>query len=153
VVDAFGNLAPGIHDATLAEIERQFGRFQRSDRRTRLFARLTEYVNEVNRGLPGAIIIVDGSFVMAKMDEPDDIDVLLVLPPGWDMAAELRPIEYSCIAKRMVRRRFGIDLFAVRPGSPELDRMSEFFSNVNTKWCHSLGLPVGAKKGLVRIVA
>jgi hypothetical protein len=114
---------------------------------------IAEYVNEVKRSLPGAIKIVDGSFVMAKVDERDDIDVILVLPPDWDMAAELRPVEYNCIAKRMVRRRFGIDLFAVRHGSPEFDRMSEFFSNVNVKWCQSLGLPVGAKKGIVRIVA
>jgi hypothetical protein len=40
---------------------------------------------------------------------------------------------------------------AVLPTEAELGEWVEFFSQVNVKWCDSLGIPLGTKKGLVRI--
>src|SRR5262245_43049395 len=34
----------------------------------------------------GTSVILDGSFVMACVDEPDDIDLILILPPDWLVA-------------------------------------------------------------------
>ncbi len=96
-------------------------------------------------------MIVDGSFVMGGVDSPEDIDLILVMPGGWDFAAELKPFEYNVASKRMVRKKYGFDVRVVRANSPELEEWVEFFSQVNVKWCGSLGIPVGTKKGLVRI--
>lgn len=144
-------LPPGIHDATLEGVGRRFGAFQVSDRRCRLFAKLKEYVEEVRKAGWNAVLIVDGSFVMAAVDKPEDIDLILVMPEGWDMAEDLKPFEYNLVSRRVVRRKFGFDLFEVRPNSPEMRELIEFFSRVSVKWCESLGIPPGTKKCLVRI--
>ena len=89
---------------------------------------------------------------MAEVDEPADIDVVLVLPEEWDMAAEVRPFEYNLISRKRVRKKYGFDVFAVRANSPELTRWCEFFAQVNVKWCLPLGIPEGTTKGLLRIV-
>lgn len=145
-------LPAGVHDLTLDEVETLFGRFQRTDRRRALFAKLVEYVNDVKGAGWNAGVIVDGSFVMPAVDEPEDIDILLVLPEDWDMTSEIRPFEYNLIARKRTRRRYGFDVFAVRARSPELQAMVAFFQQVNVKWSEPLGLPPGLVKGIVRIV-
>jgi hypothetical protein len=61
---------------------------------------------------------VDGNFVMRCVDEPDDIDVVLVLAADWDLSAELQafPIQRLVEARRQTTisdrgllrpRRFG----------------------------------------------
>jgi len=116
-----------------------------------LFAKLVEYVNDVKSAGIHARIIVDGSFIMGAVDEPEDIDVILVLPEDWDMASEIRPFEYNLIARKRTRRRYGFDVFAVRARSPEEQAMIAFFQQVNVKWNEPLGLPAGLGKGIVRV--
>lgn len=144
-------LPPGVHDASLADVEALFGVFQRSERRRRLFAKLLEYVDDVRRAVRGARVMVDGSFVMAAVDEPEDIDIVLVLPADWDMACELRPFEYNLISRRRTRRLYGFDAFAVRAGSPEETNIVEFFQEVGPKWRAPFGLPAGLRKGIIRL--
>jgi hypothetical protein len=145
-------LPEGVHDCTLAEVEAAFGEFQRSQRRMHLLARLRDYVEEVTRAGWDAQIVVDGSFVMPAVDEPEDIDLVLVLPEGWDLTAEVRPFEYNLVSRKRTRRLYGFDVFAVRAGSPEEALMLDFFQQVNVKWSKLLGLPNGLKKGIVRLV-
>ena len=147
-----GLLPPGIHDASLDDIEQRFGSFQRSDRRCRLFASLKMYAEEIRLTVTGAALIVDGSFVMGGVDSPDDIDLILVMPDGWDFAAELRPFQYNIASRRVVKRKYGFDVRVVRANSPEMQLWIEFFSQVNVKWCALLGIPVGTKKGLAMVV-
>jgi hypothetical protein len=144
-------LPPGVHDATMEEVRERFGTFQKTNRRCRLFEKLAEYVKEVQKA--GCEVIVDGSFVMSSIDEPDDIDLVLILPDSWDFAAELKPFEYNLISKRQVKKFYGFDVFAVRANSPEQREWIDFFSKVNVKWCQPLDIPVGTRKGLVRVVA
>lgn len=144
-------LPVGVHDCTLAEVEALFGSFQRSERRQRLFAKLAEYMDEVKSAGWDARVIVDGSFVMAAVDEPEDIDVILVLPEEWDMASEIRPFEYNLIARKRTRRHYGFDVFAVKARSQEEQAMIAFFQQINVKWSQPLGLPAGLGKGIVRI--
>lgn len=147
-----GLLPEGLCDLTLEQVRSLFGQFQHSDRRCRLFEKLTRYVREVGQAGWGAKIVIDGSFVMSCVDAPEDVDLVLVLPTDWDIAAELRPHEYNVISKRMVRRLYGFDVFAVRAGSEEERRWLEFFAQVNVKWSNPpCRLPTGARKGLVRI--
>jgi hypothetical protein len=152
-IDEFGHLPPGVHDVSIEDVEELFGSFQRTDRRPRLFAKLKEYVAQLSSADWQASIVVDGSFVMSKVDEPDDIDIMLVLPPDWDLAAEVKPFEYNLIARPRVRKRYGFDVFAVRAASPEYDEWRQFFSQIKPRWSNELGLPDGLQKGLLRIVA
>jgi hypothetical protein len=127
----------------LAEIRERFGQFQRTDRRCRLFERLeTLYREMAATGLFKAMI-VDGSFVTAE-DEPNDIDLILVLPAVHDFAAVLRPFEYNVVSKRQIRKRFRFDAIIASEGSTELQRYLEFFSGVRHR--------PGITKGLLRVV-
>ena len=81
-------LLPGVHDVSMDTVKEYFGKFQRADRRTNLFAKFDEFVEAVKKAAcPAAAVIIDGSFVMGCIDEPDDIDLVLVFPHGWDMQA------------------------------------------------------------------
>jgi hypothetical protein len=75
-------LTNGVHDASLENVEAEFAKFQKSDRRLKLFGKLQSYLAEVKRADCGMSVILDGSFVMACVDEPEDIDLILVLPFG-----------------------------------------------------------------------
>jgi len=144
-------LPPGLHETSLEGVGERYGSFQGSDRRCRLFAKLKEYTEEIGKAASGAVVIVDGSFVMGGVDSPDDIDLILIMPDGWDFAAELKPFQYNIASKKMVKRKYGFDVRTVRANSPEMEEWVEFFSQVNVKWCATMGIPAGTKKGLVRI--
>lgn len=144
-------LPHGIHDATMEEIRELFGEFQRSVRRMRLCDKLEEYVRELRSANLGQFLVVDGSFVMGCVDEPEDVDVVLVMAATWDMPSELRPFQYNLLSKRMVKKKFPFDVFIVREGSGEEKSVVDLFSKVNTKWYERFGFPERSTKGLVRI--
>ena len=142
-LDLDGFLPEGVHECSLVELEERFGRFQRSDRRSALFAKFVEYLGEVRASGLATFVIVDGSFVTAK-PEPNDIDLVLVLSAAHDLTAELRPFEYNALSRRMVRKRYGFDLLSARAGSQELDEYIEFFQQVR-------GDP-DRRKGLLKVL-
>ena len=72
-------LQPGVHDASLMEVEELFGRFQRSDRRPILFGKMRDFLKAIEKADIAASVIIDGSFVMACVDGPGDIDIIVVL--------------------------------------------------------------------------
>ena len=147
-------LPPGIHDATLAEVDKCFACFQKSDRRMTLFKKLTAYVAEVKRIGWGCTVIIDGSFVMPPVDEPNDIDIILVLvmPRDWDLAAKLRPFEYNVVSKRYTKKEYNIEVYPVLPGSVAEQDYLNLFEQVRLEWCQKFNWPKGSKKGIVRIV-
>ena len=150
--DARGLLPPGVHDATLAEVEVAFARFQKSDRRIKLFEKLSGYLTELGRTGWNCEVILDGSFVMPPVDEPNDIDVLLVLPADWDMTRDLKPFEYNVVSKAFTKKEYGIEVYAV-PAASELEaRARHLFDQVRPEWCELFGWPRGSIKGLVRVV-
>lgn len=151
--DDRGLLPPGIHDAKLAEIEAAFARFQRSDWRIKLFEKLTTYLAELGRTGWQCEVILDGSFVMPPVDEPNDIDLILVLPADWDLNQKLKPFEYNVVDKAFTRREYRVEVIAVRSGSDREIEAREFFAQVRLEWCRTFGWPENSKKGLVRIVA
>ena len=144
-------LPDGIHDADLEEIREVFGQFQRSNRRNTLCGKLADYLDELKQAGIAEAVIVDGSFIMGCIDEPDDIDIILVLAENWDMTQNLRPFQYNLVSKKDVKRNFPIDLILVRSGSAEEAYWVSFFSKVNIKWYDEYGFPDGSTKGLVRI--
>ena len=55
-----------------------------------------------------AAIIIDGSYVTRKQ-EPEDIDLIVALKPGFDPLSELRPFEYNVQSRRMVKQFYKFD--------------------------------------------
>jgi hypothetical protein len=144
-------LPPGVHDATLEEVEAHFGRFQRTDRRMALLKKLKAYVTEVKRTGWYCSVLINGSFVMPLVDEPNDIDIILVMPQDWDIAADLRPFEYNLISKRFTKKEYSIEVYAVLPGSEMERRYLALFEQVRIDWCRQYNWPADSKKGIVRI--
>ena len=149
--DSWGNLPPGIHSASLDEVERLFGKFQQTDRRLILFRQLKAYLREILLTEWDVDLILDGSFVMSRVDEPEDIDAILVLPHDWDLSAELRPFEYNLLSRKRTRKTYGFDVFAVRRSSMEYNYWTEFFMQISPKWLNHFSMNIGARKGLIRI--
>jgi hypothetical protein len=144
-------LVSGVHDTTLEVVEEHFSRFQRTGRRIKLFGRLCDYLAAVKKAGCGNAAIIDGSFVMACIDEPEDIDLILILPPEWDETAELQPYQYNLVSKKRVKQEFGLEVFPVAAGTPDEQKWIVFFSQVNPKWWKLFGWPKDSKKGLVRV--
>ena len=141
-----GVLPVAIHDGNLDEIESLFGGFQRSNRRMTLFAKLKEYVAALRNADIRGWLIVDGSFVMSCIDEPQDIDVVLVLAADWDLKADLRPFQYNLVSKRDVKRNFPIEVLPALAGSDAEKKWTEYFQQINVKWYEPMGLRVVRKK-------
>lgn len=131
IPDLIDNVLPeGVHDCTIDEIAAVFGRFQRSGRRIELTAKLRAYLIEAKR--VGVVsVYVDGSYITAK-DEPEDIDLIVILPAAWDFTRELKPFEYNTVTKSGIKRiKLPFDLFVYAEGSDEIARMVAFFSQTN----------------------
>jgi hypothetical protein len=124
-----GFLPEGVHDCSLAEIQERFGQFQVTDARCRLFDRLERFVHQATVSGLVAAIIVDGSFVTAKVN-PNDIDLILVLRAGHDFAAPLRPFEYNVVSRRRVGRDFGFDMLLAEEGQSNVAEATAFFAQV-----------------------
>ena len=127
--DQHGLLPEGIHDCNLDEIKARFGSFQGSDRRPKLLQKLEALVTEVRSARLARCLLVDGSFATAKPD-PNDIDLVLVLPFAHDLIADLTPAQYNLVSKRRVQRRFGFDMVAVRENTVEYDEAVACFEQV-----------------------
>jgi hypothetical protein len=149
--DERGLLPAGIHDATLEELEQYFGRFQRTDQRITLCKKLKAYISALKAAEINCSLIVDGSFIMTKVDEPEDIDLVLVLPEDWDIGADLKPYQYNVVAKHRVKQQYRFDLFTVRKNTADEQKWIDFFGQVNVKWCELFGWPDDLTKGVVRV--
>jgi hypothetical protein len=142
-------LPEGVHDCTIEEITAAFGRFQRSDRRIELTGKLRAYLIEAKRvGILS--VYVDGSYVTA-LDEPQDIDLIVILPSSWDFTRDLKPFEYNTVTKAGVKRvKLPFDLFVYADGADEIGRMVAFFSQTNR--VKYPDLTSRDHKGLLRVV-
>lgn len=146
-----GVLDEGVHDATLEEVRELFGKFQSSDRRCNLYNSLEKYVGELRRAKIKGWLIVDGSFVMSCVDNPEDVDLILVFADNWDMTSELRPYQYNLVSKRDVKREYPFDLLAAQAGTMAAKEWIDFFLQINVKWYEPHGFDNGATKGVLRI--
>ena len=122
-----GTLPEGLHDTTLEEIEREFGSFNGSDVRVRLFEQLRVFCREVRFWGNAAEILVDGSFTTNKQ-KPTDIDIILVYKGDFDLQSQVQPLEYKLINRKRARRAWGFDVIAVTADSPEREKWVRYFS-------------------------
>jgi hypothetical protein len=141
-LDQNGLLSAGIHDCTLDEIRDRFGSFQANDQRPKLFQKLAAFIAEAQAARFARWLLIDGSFVTAKAN-PNDIDLVLVLPLTHDLNLDLSPAQYNLVSKRNVQRRYGFDIVAVREKTVEYEEAAAFFQQVR-------GQP-GLRKGLLRL--
>ncbi len=140
--DHNGLLHAGFHDCTLDEIKDRFGSFQSNDQRPKLFKKLRAFVAEAQMARFARCLLIDGSFVTAAAN-PNDIDLVLVLPLTHDLKSDLSPAQYNLVSKRSVQKHYGFDIVAVRESTAEYDEAAAFFQQVR-------GQP-GLRKGLLRL--
>ncbi len=85
-VDEHGYLPPGVHLATLKEIEARFG--QASEVR-RVEMESLRWLTDLAKQVGVERLVINGSFVTDEL-EPNDVDCVLLIGPGFpqDTAAE-----------------------------------------------------------------
>jgi hypothetical protein len=137
-----GLLPEGIHDCTLEEVGARFGTFQASDRRSTLWAKFKEFMEDATACELVEAVLVDGSFVTAEID-PNDIDLILIVPEDHNFSADISMAEYNVVSRRRVHRRCGFDLLVARSDSEEYRRYLSFFQQVRFE--------PEKKKGILRI--
>jgi len=145
----YGLLEPGVHACTLDELGEQLGSFQNSDRRSTLFSRLREFLKVCSQ--TGVKVIIDGSFVMKCVDTPDDIDLLLILPEGWDWSQELVPRDYNVLSSKNAKSVYRFDVKVAPANSEAEQRWLDFFAQVNPKWSKILEKALPETKGLIEV--
>ncbi len=138
--DEYGFLPEGVWETDLAQFAKRFAVFRRSDRRFVLFEKLEKLLKETLATGWIQEIIIDGSFVTEK-DEPNDIDIILVIrfevrhlqPPFW--------IERALNQNRL-RKTYKFDVFVETEGSIDYQERIDFFQKIK----HS-----DERKGVVRL--
>jgi hypothetical protein len=155
-LDENGFLPPGIHDCTFTELEAIFGKnlwIPGDDPETRhetlcpnrgrLCDRLGDYLGRARQVGIIVQVLVDGSFVTSKAD-PNDIDLIVVLPADHDMSGELSPQEYNLLSKRRLRsENYPFDVFVAPDGSLIYHEVLGLFCKVKGR--------TDLKKGLLRV--
>jgi hypothetical protein len=124
-----GLLPEGIFDCTLSEARAQFGNFQDTEQRPRLFARLEELFQAMRRSGLFDFLIVDGSFVTGN-PAPNDIDLIAVLKSGHNFERDLPMSQYALLSRSLLRRRFGFDVMIAERDSHLYKTYVEFFIRV-----------------------
>ena len=105
-----GDLPPGVHSATLAEVLERFG--QGSVQRCAVADRLTRLYQLAASTEQLARFVVFGSFVTAKA-EPNDIDIILLMEDTFDLAAVTG--EAALVFQHLeAHARFGASVFWTR---------------------------------------
>jgi hypothetical protein len=143
-----GVLPEGIHRCSIEEIDRLFGGFSGSDRRIQLTQKFQTYVKDVRAVGIAVAVIVDGSYV-TKKPQPNDIDLILVLPDDFDLSAELLPMEYNTQSRRIVKKLYGLDVLPARESRDDYWEYIDFFSRVNLNDPEQAAFPL--RKGLLRM--
>lgn len=119
---ADGYLPEGVHLASEAEVTFRFG--PGAARRKRLVVQLRRWI-ELARQINARRLLVDGSFVTAKLD-PGDVDAVLMLP--LDFQHRIQQCEDAALEiEQMLLNRYPEELFAAED-QLDWDEWVEFFS-------------------------
>lgn len=132
-----GYLSEGLYLASEAKIMFRFGSSSR--RRRRLTLRLRRWI-ELARMVGGLRLLIDGSFVTAKV-EPYDIDAVILLPPDFQHQIE-QGIEAALELEEMILTRRPEEIFAAEDET-DWNEWIEFFSRTREA--------DGRRKGLVEV--
>jgi hypothetical protein len=87
-------------------------------------------------------VLVDGSFVTAEHN-PNDVDLILVVPASHDFAADLPLRQYHVVSRRSVFRHYRLEVLVAREDSEEYRRYLAFFRQIRFE--------PGEQKGILRL--
>jgi hypothetical protein len=141
-----GLLPPGVHEATLEEIEDAFGK--NSDRRVELFEKLRQFVAEVLSLMVPVTIYVDGSFVSDK-PFPGDVDAVLEYDSDGLVKLMCHASRRTIIDLASAKTRYEIHLLVQHVSDP---KMSLFFQKLRPEDAIVRKLDHHAMKGILRVV-
>lgn len=110
ILNASGDLPPGVHLSSLKEIETRFG--TGSTVRTLVFERLARILTLAKRTGHLARFIIYGSFVTGKTD-PNDVDVFMVFDDDFD-ASQADPEVRLLLDHATADAHFGASVFWLR---------------------------------------
>lgn len=157
-----GVLPLNIHSCTLDEVEHEFGTNNPHTRRADLWSKFVTFIEGV-RGI-GVFpsVYIDGSFttdkgrsstILPSADPPGDIDAVLELPPPSPAVANVlsNAANLRLLNKDYVRTTFEIHLFFYWPGIPPNNDFVDFFQRVKRDEALDRGLPVGSRKGILKV--
>jgi hypothetical protein len=141
-IDETGDLPPGVHRATLDEVQQRFGAV--GGQRDTCTRRLSHIYDLAQRTGHVQRFIIFGSYVTAKSD-PNDIDVVLVMDDAFRL--EDCPIEARGLFDHaLAQARYGASIFWARPGMLIEASIEEFIAY----WEVTRD---GSRRGIVEVVS
>ncbi|GHT30799.1 hypothetical protein FACS1894214_1330 [Planctomycetales bacterium] len=151
-------LPKGITIAGIEEIESALGE-NTSQWRSILMTELKSYIEELRTVSIGSYLILDGSFVMPCVKNPNDIDIILIMPDDWDTSEADISNEMHLLDAFQIRLRYAhLDVKIVSDHSFELDFWLRCFGNIsrdNHFFTDRNGMlmeiPAGVQKGLIQV--
>lgn len=142
-----GILPVGIHDCDLNEIEAVF---VHNRRRREIWNGFQRFLDLVRPIIEIDLIYVDGGFVTDK-PEPKDVDIVIEYPDASTLIRLMNT--HSFLADRdAVRDAYLVDVLPCLPQLPTgINDLRVYFQYVRPQDALERGLPVGSKKGILRI--
>lgn len=136
-----GFLPEGIWNCEIEEFTSRFAVFQKTDRRISLFSKLENFLTELSDIKFVKEVIVDGSYVTEK-DEPNDIDIILVLGEDFENA-EIPFWIINRLDAIQLKKKYQFDIKIVIFESSSYFEYLDFFQNVRQS---------NLRKGIVRLI-
>lgn len=135
-----GDLAGGVHPATMDEVVARFG--SGTVQREAVTRRLLR-IYELAKG-SGKLerLLIFGSYVTTK-PEPNDVDIILVMSDDFQVAACAQPAKQLFDHERAAET-FGASIFWIRPSMLFLDTPEEFLAHWQLK-------ADGTRRGIVEV--
>lgn len=150
---SYGLLPPGIHTATIEEVERVLG--STNLRRTTLWSKFVQWLALLRQEQLAISVFLDGSFTTAKA-LPGDIDLVIELPSAAAVKAAggIRPSFLPLITHALVKAQYELDVY---PWTPEVPAKTErdlidFFQHVRPNVAAELGVGPDFRKGIIRVM-
>lgn len=127
---------------TLDELKARYGVFASTDRRPRLFEKLSSLLNDARAVGFVKHVIVDGSFISSEPN-PGDIDLIIAIDPGiLDTPESWSARDQNMLSADRLRKKYAFDVWVAPEGSATYVKYHEWFQNVKYS---------DAKKGVVRL--
>ncbi len=135
-----GDLAEGVHSATMDEV---VGRFGSGTAQREAVTRRLLRIFELTRG-SGKLdrLLIFGSYVTTK-PEPNDVDIILVMSDDFRVGACAQPAN-QLFDHEQAAKAFGASIFWIRPAMLFLDTLEEFLAHWQLK-------ADGTRRGIVEV--
>lgn len=141
---SFGLLPPGIHNATLAEVENMFG--SANDKRVALFKGLSAYADLLTEVGVFKGIFIDGSFVTDK-PVPGDIDVIVDVDVPGMIKLLAHSLKDQIVDASAVKHAYGLHLFF----APQAPTLLNYFQHLRVDEAILRKAPPSQMRGIVRV--